>query len=140
AKYAERDRRINKTQLIEFDFLAPDSVNEMFTGMQLMKEFTGKAYAKMKGKSIKETEFAKTGEKLLEANDVVVDKLNIEADGFENAKRPAIIQKALSSYHIFKNLVIYYGVSQLIEYAREHKIPTLQALLDEIPQRNKRNN
>src|SRR5690606_38710080 len=80
AKYVERDRRINKTQLIEFDFLAPDSVNEMFTGIQMLKEFTGKAYAKKKKQSIKETKFAKTGEKFLEANDALVDELIIEAD------------------------------------------------------------
>ena len=45
-KYVSRDKRIDKTQEIEYDFLAPDSVNELFVALQMMKQFTGKAYAK----------------------------------------------------------------------------------------------
>ena len=138
-KYAERDRRIDKTQFIEFDFLAPDSVNEIFNGMQLMKAFTGKAYAHKTGKKIKESDFISTGEKLLETKDFMVNELVIEAEGFENSRRPTILQKTLPSYHIFKEMIIFYGVSQLLEHIREYKITSLKNLMEQIPAKPKRN-
>ncbi len=44
-KYQSRDKRTDKTQRLEYDVLAPDSVNEIFDALQLMKKFTAKAYA-----------------------------------------------------------------------------------------------
>ena len=40
-KYETRDKRENKTQHIEYDFLAPDSVNEIFDAITLLKKYTG---------------------------------------------------------------------------------------------------
>ena len=40
-KYVDRDRRTDKTQTLEYDFLAPDSVNEIFDSLPLMELFTG---------------------------------------------------------------------------------------------------
>ena len=48
-KYADRDKRINKTQLLEFDYLAPDSINELVEGIAILQQATGKAYLKQKG-------------------------------------------------------------------------------------------
>src|SRR5687767_10844810 len=47
-KYGDRDKRINKLQYIEYDFLAPDSINEIFTAIRLLEKFTGMAAAKSK--------------------------------------------------------------------------------------------
>src|SRR5204862_7040959 len=35
-KYGDRDKRTAKIQLIEYDFLAPDSVNEIFNSLELL--------------------------------------------------------------------------------------------------------
>src|SRR4029077_17239940 len=40
-KYEARDQRSDKAQYIEYDFLAPDSINEIFDSIQLLKKFTG---------------------------------------------------------------------------------------------------
>jgi hypothetical protein len=42
-KYPDRDKRIEKTQTLEFDFLAPDTVGEMIGALTLLKRFTGRA-------------------------------------------------------------------------------------------------
>ena len=42
-KYKDRDNRNEKFQLLEYDYLAPDSVNEMFDALHLLELFTGKA-------------------------------------------------------------------------------------------------
>jgi NDP-sugar pyrophosphorylase family protein len=44
AKYAERDKRTEKIQQLEYDFVAPDSVNELFTARQLLAQFTAIAH------------------------------------------------------------------------------------------------
>src|SRR5688500_5122909 len=53
-KYEARDKRENKLQHIEYDFLAPDSVNEIFDAIQLLKKYTGQAFAKKQNKKIDE--------------------------------------------------------------------------------------
>ena len=138
-KYVERDRRIDKTQFIEFDFLAPDSVNEIFDGMNMMKAFTGKAFAKKSGKKISSGDLVKTGEDLLESKDTIVDELVIVAEGFENMKRPTILQKVLPSYHVFKDMIIFYGVTQLLDHIHKHKTTSLKSLMEQIPAKPKRN-
>src|SRR5258708_13878317 len=42
-KYPDRDKRIEKTQTLEFDFLAPDTIGEMLGALTLLKRFTGRA-------------------------------------------------------------------------------------------------
>ena len=37
-KYESRDKRTFKNQYLEYDFLAPDSVNEIFDGLYLLKK------------------------------------------------------------------------------------------------------
>jgi hypothetical protein len=43
-KYNQRDQRMEKIQLLEYNCLAPDSVNEIMTALDLFRLYTGKAY------------------------------------------------------------------------------------------------
>src|SRR5690348_13262288 len=43
-KYTDRDKRIEKKQLIEHDFLAPDTINEIIQSLELFKKLTGEAW------------------------------------------------------------------------------------------------
>jgi hypothetical protein len=43
-----RDARKHKRQKLEASYLAPDSVNEMFSGLEMLEYFTGKAPSLMK--------------------------------------------------------------------------------------------
>ncbi len=45
-KYVDRDRRTDKTQHIEYDYLAPDSVEEIFHALELFETAVGKATGK----------------------------------------------------------------------------------------------
>ena len=94
-KYVDRDKRHDRVQLLEYDFLAPDSVNELFDALQLMQLFTGKAYYKQQGSeaSFTKKEYAAKGKELLEENNPIVQELEIIADGFENTKRKTVITK-----------------------------------------------
>jgi hypothetical protein len=136
-KYVDRDRRINKTQHIEFNFLAPDSVNEIVQSLALLQQFTGKAWLKKEGnhKKITNEEIIAIGKKLLDSNDPVVNELEILADGFENSTRPILLLKVPAAYKVFKELVVYNAVQQLLEYTRENNIKDLQEITSALPAR-----
>src|SRR5687767_8691457 len=45
-KYKDRDLRNNKMQLIEYDYLAPDTINEILHALEIFKALTGVAWFK----------------------------------------------------------------------------------------------
>ena len=100
-KYESRDNRVDKTQHLEYDFLAPDSVNEMFTALDIMK----KASAKNKKK-----------------------KGEIVVEGMENSSRKVVLVKVAEAIQIFKEQIIYYGISQLIEFIERDRINSFEEL------------
>jgi hypothetical protein len=120
-KYLSRDNRIQKTQHLEYDFLAPDSVNELFDALAIFCEATGKAFFRQKEKKATAEQCRRKGKELLEEAPEKVAGLEIMADGFENTKRPVVLLKVTEAYRIFRELIIYHGVSQLMGYIREEK-------------------
>jgi hypothetical protein len=123
-KYASRDKRIDKTQYLEYDFLAPDSINEVFTGLELLKKATGKS----KKKNSTDTQAIRLGEQLLEKK-VNLKKIEILAEGMENSSRKVQLIKVTEAYHLFKDLILYYGVSQLLTFIEKEKIASFDELL-----------
>ncbi|MBC8034402.1 MAG: DUF4954 family protein [Chitinophagaceae bacterium] len=134
-KYVDRDKRIKKTQQIEFDFLAPDSINEMITALGLLKKFTGKAFYKQSGKegSVTEEQLSLKGEQLLKSNDPLLNELEILADGIENSGRKVVLLKVAKAYHLFKELIQYHAAHQLLQYIVAHKIKDTTSLLEALP-------
>lgn len=132
-KYVDRDKRTDKTQLIEYDFLAPDSVNEMIHSLEMMKIITGTAYAKKFNQRMTEAELRKTGEKLLESNDRMVHELELLVPGAEHGDRKVVLIKALQAYHLFKELVSYYAVTSLASLIKTTAVKTTDDLLERIP-------
>src|SRR6202012_5913963 len=101
-KYKDRDNRNEKFQLLENDFLAPDSVNEMFEALSLLELFTGKAWFEKNNEfEVGEEAWRAKGKELLQSNDSLVGELEITAIGFENSKRKTIIRKAHQSYNAY---------------------------------------
>ncbi|HMK25607.1 MAG TPA: hypothetical protein VK483_06215, partial [Chitinophagaceae bacterium] len=138
-KYEGRDKRTDKTQVIEYDFLAPDSVNELFNGLQLMKQFTAKAYAAKNKKTITDKGLLKTVETLLETDPAEIAKLEILAEGFECSNRKTELVKVSEAYRLFKEMIIYYGVTELIRFIEQKNISSWQKLLQALPGKPVRN-
>jgi Domain of unknown function (DUF4954) len=139
-KYIDRDKRYDKTQLIEYDFLAPDSVNELFDSLELMEKFTGQAYLKKSFKTVSDKEFINLGRQLLLSPDNTADELEILAQGFENSKRKVQLVKVQQAYLLFRELIIYYGVTQLLRFIEEDKISSFELLMKQLPVKPKRSN
>ena len=130
-KYSDRDKRTEKTQLIEYDFLAPDTINEITHALDLFRRFTGEAwmskYNGSKGDALS------VGNDLLEKNDPSLRDLEILATGFENAGRRVRLLKVPAAYHLFKELVRYYAGTLITAFISENKIRNIDDLLASIP-------
>jgi hypothetical protein len=137
-KYIDRDKRTDKIQTIEYDYLAPDSINEIFDALELLKKFTGRAFAKQSPKKLSEKETYQVGEKLLEEKNELVNDLEIFADGFENGQRKTQLVKSLQAYGIFKELINYYGISQILDFVKNHSIDSWESFWQSLPFRARR--
>lgn len=114
-KYKDRDARKVKELSLEYNSLAPDSVNEIFDALHYLRLFTGKAYFRQAGKSIPADEKCiQQGEELLGSGDSMVDGLEVLADGFENSKRKVVVLKVRKAYEAYKEMVRYYSLGHLV--------------------------
>jgi hypothetical protein len=136
-KYTDRDKRIEKIQHIEHDYLAPDTINEMFSALQLIETATGKAYAKASGQ--KNDSDAETGKQLLLSENKTVNQLEITLEGVENSKRKVVLVKVAAAYQAFTDMITWYGVSHLLAYIRESGITSFADFTAGLPATAKRN-
>ncbi len=86
SKYIERDRRTEKIQTIEFDYLAPDTINELFYSVDLLNKLSvGK-------------------------NGVATVK------GWENTNRTTEVKKVPEAKKVFKEMIQHYGTMCLFNH------------------------
>lgn len=133
-KYHDRDKRKNKVQHIEYDYLAPDSVNEIFEALDLLRRFTAQAWAKQNGQEIAEKDLIATGEKLLLDKSTDLKSLDIRAYGFEANARPTQLVKVREAYGIYRGLVTYYGITQLMRFMQSEDISSVNELMSTLPE------
>jgi len=117
-KYLDRDKRIERIQQIEYDYLAPDSINEMFAGLNIMEESVGNAYL-LKYNPVNETRKpAEIGKELLCNQNPFVDELEVLLENHENAKRKVQLTKVSQGYTIFNKMIVYYGINELVKFSK----------------------
>jgi hypothetical protein len=102
-KYGDRDRRIEKKHLLIFDYLAPDTVNEIFDAMDILRRETEKTdeYGAYSGNS---HNFLTEGP--------LLSSLNV--NWIENGKRDVILYKPSEAYREYRDVLIYYIVKTLV--------------------------
>ena len=136
-KYQDRDKRYEKIHLIEYDYLAPDTVNEMFDSIALFEKLVGQAYGRKTGMDDLTGEgLSDTGRRLLLSNDPVVEELEVLATGFENAKRPVKIIKIQKAYDLFRRMIRYYGVEHLVKSLDKQDSDHLQSFAEKLAETN----
>ncbi len=140
-KYVDRDKRTERTQFFEYDYLAPDTINEILASIKFLEIATGKAYqlSVNKDKIISEEEAATIGRNLLKSNNKLVDSLEILGEGFENSKRKVVFRKVLKAYHIFEEMVMMYGMTEILKLAKNKSIKDFDALIHALPTKTERN-
>jgi len=97
-KYVDRDRRTVKKQLIEYDYLAPDTINELFDSLKIL------------------------GKLKLSPTGVA------EVDGWENSSRKTEVHKVPQAIALFKELIRYYGTMEILKHIQKNKPAGFNAL------------
>ncbi|RFS24903.1 DUF4954 family protein [Chitinophaga silvatica] len=141
-KYVDRDKRIDKTQQIEYDYLAPDSVEEMFNALSIMELATGNAWYALaenaSKKALTEKDIRKKGKELLLNNPEEVAKLTILVKGFENSSREVQLLKVHKAYPLFRELIVFYGIRNILA-ANKPSFLALQAAVKNAKRSNWQN-
>jgi len=110
SKYQDRDKRIHKIQNIEFDYLAPDTINEIFDSLIIL------------------------GKLEVDKNDEAIIK------GWENSKRKTTITKVQQSTKVFKEIIQFHACTEILRSINENKIQdfdSLRKILKPLTERNK---
>ncbi len=132
-KYADRDKRPDKIQHLEFDYLAPDTANEILYAISLLELFAGQSVVGHEGKAVSgETELRKLGRSYLLGKGSEID---IIATGIENSNRKVVVLKAREAYTTYKKVLHLYCVEQLHEWCRVNKITHAEQLISSLPAR-----
>lgn len=125
-KYASRDKRQDQSIQFEYDYLAPDTINEMFDAMVTLQVAVGKSFSK-DGKKISKEAAAKTGKKLLQEKKVT-DSDEITAEGMENSGRKTVLIKVPKAYAVFGELIRYYAVIELTKFIERKNIQSFDEI------------
>ncbi|MBL0056412.1 MAG: DUF4954 family protein [Chitinophagaceae bacterium] len=90
-KYLDRDRRTEKIQHIEYHFLAPDTINEIFSALNILEKL----------------ELDKEG--------------RASVTGWENTKRKTELLKVPQAILVFKEMIRYYGTMELLNHFQANR-------------------
>jgi hypothetical protein len=90
-KYVDRDKRTTRAQLIEYDYLAPDTINEIFTSLSHLQK--------------------------LQPN----EKGIATTKGWENNSRNTVVLKVPQSIALFTELVQYYAATEFLRHIQQNK-------------------
>jgi hypothetical protein len=102
-KYKSRDKRTEKIQLIEYDYLAPDTINEIFDAIAMLSNLT-----------VNENDEAFT-------------------TAWENTKRKTKIIKLNKSLAIYKELIQFYGTNILIQHYQKNNFTNFEGFKNSLP-------
>ena len=102
-KLEDRDKRTKKIQRIEYDFLAPDTVNEIFEAIKILSSIP----------------VDKRGSGILK--------------DIENSKRITEVIKVKKSIELFRELVIYYATLQLYKHYKDNQFASFEEFKKSIP-------
>ncbi|MEO9022759.1 MAG: DUF4954 family protein [Ginsengibacter sp.] len=108
-KFEDRDKRTEKIQKIEYNYLAPDTINEIFTAVEILSK----------------SKIGKNG--------------NAEIENIENSSRKTEVVKVKQVLALFKELISFYGTVQLIKHIKNNQFTSFEELKKSIPVKISRN-
>ncbi len=130
-KTAERDKRTVKTQLLEYNYLAPDTVNSMFEALEILERLTGKDQLEkeLPGSNHTPDDCIRKGRELLQQHAEAIDDVPAGSHEFEHSNRECLIHKAGKAYKTYRDFILIYGVEVLLEYLNYHPDCSIEDLL-----------
>ena len=147
-KYGDRDKRQEKIQLLEYDYLAPDSITEIASGIEQMQLIVARSWLQNQNQStitgedilVRNNIYAdvdalkKQGKDLLETGDPALHSISFFAEGYENSSRKIRVIKLLKAYSIFNELITHYAIEQILISLKSGQYKHLAAFQDALPE------
>jgi hypothetical protein len=133
-KYVDRDNRIDKAQQIEYEYLAPDTANEILKGIAILEKITGEAFYRKEGKPASEAVARKKGKVLLRQQDPVIEGLEIRLENAENSQRPVVVLKAAMAYRWYVDLLEYYAAREILAFCERFPDLNLSRIARKLPE------
>lgn len=131
-KHPNRDKRTEKIQFLEFDYLAPDSVEEMLSALEQLEFDTGRALLK-RGKTslegLSREAIRERGKKALLEEPDEIKKTVILMDSVENSKREVEVVKADKAYQVFRSMIVFYAASQMAAAFERNEVTGIDDLV-----------
>lgn len=115
-KYRKRDKRKVIRQHIETEYLAPDTVNEIFEACDLLCLWVAQNFNRAHASSHDQKNLTDMGKELLLTKASEVNSLHVYAWGLENSNEPVEVLKVVEAYHAYQEMLLYYGVKTLSSY------------------------
>lgn len=134
-KYKDRDKRIHIEQYYEYDYLAPDSVNELIEGRKIIAAAvaTAQLLKEKKKTQLSQEQLIALGCQLLKTKTKKeIDQLDVFVTGFENSKRKTRLIKSYDAFAIFEKMIFMYGMDQLIVKLTQSGLKNLPTKLKSI--------
>jgi hypothetical protein len=107
-KFDKRDVRTDKNMLLEYDFLAPDTVSEILEGIKLLEFWVGNTLEP----NLSKEKAMDLGKSWLLNPENANNPLAIYAENIENSKRKTRVAKCHQAYQIFNDLLIYHAAKE----------------------------
>lgn len=134
-KFQHRDQRGTKSQNIEFDALAPDTVEEILAGRDWLALWIGKALCREQGTALEgmtEEALCAMGREALAHSAPAVDALEVLGESMEKSRRNVVILKARQAYEAYTEMAHYYSVKHLLNYVETQHNTNLTSMANDL--------
>lgn len=141
-KFSTRDKRKTRTQHIEADAFAPDTIEEIIHAMSLLEIWVGKAHLRSLGElsdSTPEEAVVAAGEKLLGGTDESLGGIIVLGEKMEASRRPVIIRNSYKAYRAYRQMVMHYAMRNLVAYLKQNPSATRESMLQALAGERQRN-
>jgi len=120
-KFASRDKRIHRFQIIEHDALAPDTVEEMFAAIDLLELWTGRALLRSENGDISDDEHCrKKGKALLAEKPRLTNRLEVIGESIERGRRKTIVKNVARAWNSYRTIIHFYAAKTIALYWKDH--------------------
>lgn len=117
-KFKNRDKRKVKDQHIEYNYLAPDTVSEILSAIEILENAVTSASGK--NTEVNEYDF----EKIEDLDNIYLEKVI--------PKHEVLIIKPLQAIWLFKNMISYNAANEILEFLSQNDWPKLEIILQNL--------
>jgi hypothetical protein len=139
-KLQDRDKRPEKKQLLETNYLAPDTVNEMFFALEQLEIMAGKDFREKEQAdgNLDEAALRMYGKSLLTDESLKISELLLVKHNFEHGNRPCLLIKVNGAHKAYREMILLYCIEVILDHLKYHPDLTFDTLAGMVQASGKR--